>query len=124
MSASAATIPPLTSQLAPGLVDELRKALLAELVLQEAQVGELGDTVDRLTGEADVDSQLEREIAERSLQRATEVVADIGLALERIAAGTYGSCERCGNLITVARLEALPFTRHCVDCPPPPALAG
>ena len=78
MSASAATIPPLTSQLAPALVDELQKALLSELVLQEAQVRELGDTVDRLTGEGDVDSQLEREIGrwEMVMARFRDTIQD------------------------------------------------
>ena len=36
----------------------------------------------------------------------------------RIDAGTYGRCDRCGETIAPARLEALPHTRHCVSCPP------
>ena len=42
-------------------------------------------------------------------------LADIEHALERIDAGTYGTCEACGKSIDDARLEALPATRFCVD---------
>lgn len=45
-----------------------------------------------------------------------ERLADINVALDKIAAGTYGSCERCGNEIGAERLEALPHTRLCTDC--------
>lgn len=37
-------------------------------------------------------------------------------AIERIDAGTYGKCERCGNEIPVERLEALPTAKLCVTC--------
>jgi DnaK suppressor protein len=37
-------------------------------------------------------------------------------ALERIAQGTYGICQRCGQPIAAARLEALPYTPYCVTC--------
>jgi DnaK suppressor protein len=37
-------------------------------------------------------------------------------AADRIAAGTYGECLRCGELIPAERLEALPATETCVAC--------
>ena len=37
-------------------------------------------------------------------------------ALERLEAGTYGRCERCGNEIAPERLEAIPTARLCVAC--------
>lgn len=37
-------------------------------------------------------------------------------ALDRIAAGTYGRCASCGRAIGTARLDALPYARHCVAC--------
>jgi hypothetical protein len=30
--------------------------------------------------------------------------------------GTYGQCEACGKNIAKARLEAIPFTRYCIEC--------
>ncbi|MHA6794567.1 TraR/DksA family transcriptional regulator [Pseudonocardia bannensis] len=37
-------------------------------------------------------------------------------AEERLRAGTYGRCERCGGEIADARLEALPATTTCIAC--------
>jgi RNA polymerase-binding transcription factor DksA len=37
-------------------------------------------------------------------------------ALNRIEAGTFGICERCGREIPRDRLEAIPYTRYCVPC--------
>jgi DnaK suppressor protein len=37
-------------------------------------------------------------------------------ALARIRDGTFGICEACQNPISRARLEAVPWTRHCRDC--------
>jgi DnaK suppressor protein len=41
-----------------------------------------------------------------------EVVA----ALAKIDDGSFGSCERCGEPIAEKRLDAVPFTRYCIDC--------
>jgi len=43
-------------------------------------------------------------------------LADIDHALARIDAGTYGICERCGEKISVPRLEARPTATLCIDC--------
>ncbi|HMC04501.1 MAG TPA: TraR/DksA C4-type zinc finger protein [Actinomycetota bacterium] len=40
-------------------------------------------------------------------------IADIDRALERLAAGSYGICEACGQPIAEARLEAWPAARFC-----------
>jgi RNA polymerase-binding transcription factor DksA len=37
-------------------------------------------------------------------------------ALARLAAGTFGTCVRCGRPIAPERLEALPWAAHCIDC--------
>jgi RNA polymerase-binding transcription factor len=37
-------------------------------------------------------------------------------ALERVEQGTFGSCVSCGNEIQQKRLEAVPWTRHCISC--------
>jgi RNA polymerase-binding transcription factor DksA len=36
-------------------------------------------------------------------------------ALDRMAAGTWGLCEVCGEPIAERRLEALPTTARCLD---------
>ena len=37
-------------------------------------------------------------------------------ALERVAAGTYGTCIRCGRQIPAARLAVRPAATTCVGC--------
>src|SRR5205807_8366152 len=37
-------------------------------------------------------------------------------ALDRIEAGEYGKCVRCGNPVPDRRLEAVPWARHCLPC--------
>lgn len=46
----------------------------------------------------------------------TSELADVDAALDRIGAGTYGTCRRCGKPITIARLDARPATELCIDC--------
>ena len=41
---------------------------------------------------------------------------DVERALAKMDAGTYGTCERCGNAIARERLEALPWAVLCIDC--------
>ena len=37
-------------------------------------------------------------------------------ALNRINAGTFGRCEECHEPIAKPRLQALPYTPHCIQC--------
>ena len=54
-----------------------------------------------------------------SLQEETERrLADIELALDRIAEGTYATCEVCGAEIQVERLDTVPMTRRCREHAP------
>jgi RNA polymerase-binding protein DksA len=43
-------------------------------------------------------------------------IADIRAALSRIEDGSYGFCDRCGEEIAPARLEALPTATRCINC--------
>jgi DnaK suppressor protein len=37
-------------------------------------------------------------------------------ALARIREGSFGECSHCGKEINAKRLEAVPWTRHCIEC--------
>jgi DnaK suppressor protein len=37
-------------------------------------------------------------------------------ALSRIREGSFGECVSCGKDINPKRLEAVPWTRHCIEC--------
>jgi RNA polymerase-binding transcription factor DksA len=45
-----------------------------------------------------------------------ENLRDVDDALAKFEAGTYGTCENCGNEIGEARLEAMPSARFCMVC--------
>lgn len=54
---------------------------------------------------------------DEALEETVEhVIFQIDAALTRIAAGTYGVCERCGGPISAERLAALPYAVRCVSC--------
>jgi DnaK suppressor protein len=50
------------------------------------------------------------------VRQLTHQVAELDAARERLEAGTYGVCERCGAPIPEGRLEARPAARTCVAC--------
>jgi RNA polymerase-binding transcription factor DksA len=58
----------------------------------------------------------EQEFTFSLLQTQEQTLTEIAEALERIKQGTFGRCEECGDAIARARLQALPFARHCVAC--------
>jgi len=41
---------------------------------------------------------------------------EINAAMERIDAGTFGCCEKCGQEIASDRLQSIPFARQCIKC--------
>jgi RNA polymerase-binding protein DksA len=58
--------------------------------------------------------QRERDLALRS--NSQDMLAQVDAALERIDAGRYGICARCGEKIAPDRLEALPYAIYCISC--------
>lgn len=68
-----------------------------------------------------------------ALQRAARhALTEIGRALSRLEAGSYGTCVDCGRQIARERLEVLPAAALCMACqhraghhrPPAPVGAG
>ena len=49
------------------------------------------------------------------LNQFNEQLDEINRALAKFDNGTYGLCERCGEPIAEARLEAMPATRFCIN---------
>lgn len=41
---------------------------------------------------------------------------EIRAALERLEVGTFGRCDACHKAIAKARLQALPYTKYCIEC--------
>ncbi len=96
-----------------------RAALLAERV---RLLGEIGETIvapGPMTygSQAAAASQVfeqQRDLALRD--RATVQLELVDAALARVAAGSFGTCGRCGRPIAAGRHEALPWAASCIDC--------
>jgi DnaK suppressor protein len=74
-------------------------------------------TGDAGDDQADVGAKtFEREHELAQLHNARELLAQSEHALARIEAGTYGTCESCGEAIGKARLQAFPRAVLCVTC--------
>jgi DnaK suppressor protein len=58
----------------------------------------------------------EQEVSLGLLQNQQGVLNSILAALDRLDAGTYGVCERCGKEIPDERLKALIYASRCVNC--------
>ena len=69
-----------------------------------------GDWIDQSSQESDLHVRLALKQTDSKLVRA------IDEAIHRIDQGTYGICMECENEIAPARLEAVPWTRVCIDC--------
>ena len=50
------------------------------------------------------------------MESERKLITEIDDALQRIEDGTYGICHGIGKPIPKARLEAIPWTRYCVEC--------
>ncbi len=61
-------------------------------------------------------SELETSMRMRLRNREALYLKKIEESLRRIADGTFGECQGCGDEIELKRLEARPTTALCVDC--------
>lgn len=69
-----------------------------------------GDMADQADGINEVHIALKLRSTDAKIMQAIEE------ALERIDRGTYGVCKDCGEMISAARLHAIPWTRSCISC--------
>ncbi len=100
---------------------DYRALLLEERDSLERQLAELGyGEVGRLAYDSNFadTSQVtaergETEVLARELREALE---DVQRALHKLDEGTYGTCERCHQPISPARLEAMPAVTTCIAC--------
>lgn len=75
-----------------------------------------------------IDQPLDADSGERAVETENDEVLDaldqatldqlraINNALARIESGNYSSCSRCGEEISLQRLQTLPQTALCINC--------
>jgi len=92
----------------------------------EQRLVELGVRLEAIEDELDSHQNPDWEelATEREGDEVLEATGNAGLAeitriraaLRRIDAGSYGECVRCGESISEARLDVLPWTPLCRSC--------
>jgi DnaK suppressor protein len=95
-----------------GILEERRRLLEDTSRSAEAGVDDDGDT-RQVDGSSET---LDREVSLSLEDNADHLLAAIDSALARVEAGTYGNCDRCGEVIGRERLEALPWATKCIEC--------
>jgi len=93
--------------------------------LLEAKMAELSHAVRDREGIAiekspdaldEVQHAAERELAIRNLDRESQLLRNVRVAIRRLREGSYGICAHCDEDINPKRLNAVPWTPYCITC--------
>jgi DnaK suppressor protein len=105
---------------------DLKKSLIRkkEHILKEAKEeiakyisGENKQLVDTANDDGDwAQVDISEDLSLQRLSTHRKLMYNIDEALRKIAEGTYGICEECGEEISEKRLMVLPTATLCVDC--------
>ena len=102
------------------LLEERQRVVAALDYLHEENSGSLHEEAEEATIADNVGETatvtLDRQIDYSLEEASNHVLAAIDAALERIEAGSYGTCQTCGKQIGDDRLEAIPYATQCIDC--------
>ena len=58
----------------------------------------------------------EQDVSVVTANLRSRMLREIDGALRRVAGGTYGVCESCGERVSANRLKAIPWARFCLSC--------
>jgi RNA polymerase-binding transcription factor DksA len=105
----------------PSVLEHERQATLSRLAALTGDFDQLVAASEGSNADDEHDPEgatiaFERSQLEALVQQARTYLAEIDAASARVAAGTYGVCERCGRPIPEDRLHARPTARTCVSC--------
>ncbi len=93
--------------------------LASEIDVAEVGLAGLLQDVGDQSGEDEADAgakTFEREQEISLANNSRELLIQTKHALDRIADGSYGACESCGNPIGKLRLQAFPRATLCMTC--------
>jgi RNA polymerase-binding transcription factor DksA len=105
-----------------GRLLQMKTQLQQDMDVKDRQVAEDGDDLVPERGGVgnhmadDANETAEQETMMSLQQNVQREIDNINTALERIEAGTYGTCANCGKPINPARLEARPSSIYDIDC--------
>lgn len=91
---------------------ELQQSLSAriEAIKKDFSKGRSADFSEQAT------EQENEEVLVQLKVEAEEELRLVNIALDKIANGGFGECEKCYDEIARARLEAIPYTKYCIKC--------
>lgn len=104
------------------LIEDLARDLSRRrsLLLQDAAQSqdEMKAILEQQESEFEESAQKDRitRLISRLKERDRQKILEIDAALNRMAAGSYGKCQKCGREIGIKRLRALPATTFCINC--------
>ncbi|MEZ6088973.1 MAG: TraR/DksA family transcriptional regulator [Pirellulaceae bacterium] len=91
--------------------DALRRVIAGDLgSLNELREQSHGDVLDAASDTAR--DELSCQLAEAESRE----LGQIDEALNRMRDGSYGTCDGCGKVIPVARLQIVPYATECIEC--------
>jgi DnaK suppressor protein len=64
----------------------------------------------------EVQHAAERDLAIRNLNRESDLLRNVRLALDRLEGGSFGVCAECEEEISPKRLIAVPWAPFCLQC--------
>jgi DnaK suppressor protein len=97
-----------------GVLEAKRSELEAQLAVMSAPQGEAGGiSFGKRVGEG-TSMAVDRISSVAAHERMQDMLADVRRAQAKLAEGTYGTCEVCGEPIAPDRLEALPWAVRCM----------
>jgi DnaK suppressor protein len=91
---------------------EVRKGELEKMLRnrEAIAVDTSADMIDQIQYATD------RELAIGNLERESARLREVQGALRRVHLGTFGICLECGEMISLKRLAAVPWTTTCLFC--------
>ncbi len=82
---------------------DAQKESLQELSVYDQHPGDIGTETFEMEKDASI------------IESVRAALEDVEAAAARLEAGKYGKCQRCGEPIPDARLEAVPAARYCLE---------
>ena len=108
--------------------ETLHNAIVEERARTKARIDSLTDDFDEIVAASEsvaTDDEHDPEGATIAFERqqiaslillAEQRLAELDVAMEGLADGSYGVCVNCGTEIPLERLLARPTATHCVTC--------
>ena len=96
-------------------LSDRRSSLLQDVAESQEEMKAIAEQQESELEESAQKDRITR-LTSRLKERDRQKIREIDSALDRMTAGVYGKCGRCGQEIGIDRLRALPTTTLCINC--------